>query len=106
MVWARLATSGASPRIKNKYSGILISQPKISVCGNPVDPGKYGFGLKPAPPGEDDGTFDLYNTDGDLLIECPAKKEAGGSMLGVSTTKNGSAKINIQDYLLSSPLDT
>jgi hypothetical protein len=100
MVVGLLATSGYSSQIQKKYSGMLISEGKLDVCGNPVAIGSYGFGLE-KPPGSMRGQgskFILYNQAGDKVMECPATWDAGmqhPKPLAVVADKSGSARLYV-----------
>jgi hypothetical protein len=46
MVLAALVdTSGYATSIKEKYQGLLITETKLTVDGNSLEPGQYGFGF-------------------------------------------------------------
>ena len=103
VVLGLLDTSASSPRIRRKYSGMLISETKISVCGISVDPGSYGFGLSPKLPGEDYGRFRLYNQAGDPVGECDTKIDESlkvSKPLAVSTAKGGKTTLTLFKYAL------
>jgi hypothetical protein len=103
VVLAMLDTGNSSPRIRRKYSGILISGTKISLCRIPLDTGSYGFGLSPKAPGEDYGKFRIYNQAGDELGECDVKIDASikeSKPLAVSTAKGGPTKITMFKYAM------
>jgi|SRR5271157_4774791 len=104
VVLGLLDTSGYSSHIQQKYSGMLISETSISVCGISLGVGSYGFGLwAPKPPIKDDGRFKLYNQAGDPLGECPAKRDESIKVpkpLAVITAKGGPTKLNLFKYTL------
>ena len=55
-------TTGYSSQFQQKYIGMLISEARISVCGNSIGVGSYGLGLdRPAAPSSADAKFMLYN---------------------------------------------
>jgi hypothetical protein len=93
-----LRSKGFPPRISLKYTGMLVSPGKISVCGNSVGSGSYGFGLS-APPRKADGTFRLFNRSGDEVFNCTATREESASPkpLAVTTSKSG-AKLTFYGY--------
>jgi hypothetical protein len=102
IVLALIDTAGYSSQIQQKYIGMLITETKISVCGNNLGVGSYGFGLdRPAPTSNADATFKLYNQAGEQLGECAAKKDdtiQKPKPLGVDTHKNGPAKVTLGKY--------
>jgi hypothetical protein len=72
---ALVVTSGWASQLPHKYSGMLISEGLLSVCGNSLAVGSYGFGLhRPALPSSSDAEFILYNQAGHKIWECAAKK--------------------------------
>jgi hypothetical protein len=74
---ALIDTTGYSSQIRQKYIGMLISEGSISVCGESVRVGSYGFGLeKPAETSPQDGKFYLYNQAGEKVVECNVKKDS------------------------------
>jgi hypothetical protein len=42
---ALVDTSGYATSIKEKYQGLLITETKLTVDGNSLEPGQYGFGF-------------------------------------------------------------
>lgn len=77
VLFALLDTTGYSSRIKQKYTGMVISEGKLSVCGISVGVGSYGFGLDmPEAPSEAEAKFMLYNQAGQQVGGCGAKKDA------------------------------
>jgi hypothetical protein len=96
-------TTGSSPRIHRKYTGMLISDGKISVCGISIDAGSYGFGLSPKAPGEDYGRFTIYTKAGDEVGECSAKMDASiaaSKPVAVISAKGGTTKLSLFRYAL------
>ena len=94
-------TTASSPRIHRKYTGMLISEGKISVCGIIVAAGSYGFGLSPKPPGEDYGKFTIYTNAGDEVGECAVKTDESmkaSKSLAIITTKGGKTKLDLFKY--------
>lgn len=100
VVVALLATAGYSSQIQKKYSGMLITEGSLEVCGNPVAIGSYGFGLAKAA-GATSGKgskFILYNQAGDKVAECSAMWDARiehPKPLGVVANKAGSARLYV-----------
>jgi hypothetical protein len=73
---ALVAASGWASRLPHKYSGMLISEGPLSVCGNPLTVGSYAFGLhQSAVPSGSDAEFVLFNQAGREISECVAKKD-------------------------------
>jgi hypothetical protein len=103
VVLGLLDTSASSSRIRRRYTGMLISETKISVCGISLGAGSYGFGLSPKAPGEDYGRFRLYNQAGDEVGECDVKIDESiktPKPLAVSTAKGGPTKLVLFKYAL------
>lgn len=76
LVLGLLDTSGYSSQIQQKYAGMLITETKVSVCGNALGVGSYGFGLeRPAATSNTNAHFEIYNQAGEKVGECGAKKD-------------------------------
>jgi hypothetical protein len=71
---ALIDTTGYSSQVQKKYVGMLITEGDLSVNGQPVGVGSYGFGLEKADAG--DGKLRLYNQAGAQVAECAARKDA------------------------------
>lgn len=70
-------TTGYSSQIKKKYIGMLITEGELSINGQKVGVGSYGFGLdKPPAGGSGDGKLMVYNQAGAQVAECAARKDA------------------------------
>jgi hypothetical protein len=104
VVLALVDTTGYSSQIQQKYIGMLISEAKISVCGNSIGVGSYGFGLdRPAVPSNADAKFMLYNQAGEKVGECAVKKDDSVKQpkpLGVTTAKGAPAKLSLGKYTI------
>jgi hypothetical protein len=104
MVVGLIDTTGYSSQIKAKYTGMLITETSVSVCGTTVGVGSYGFGLdRPASPSNGDATFKIYNQAGEKLGECAAKKDdsiKAPKPLAVATDKTGPAKLELGKYFI------
>ncbi len=75
VLFALIDTTGYSSEVRKKYIGMAIAEGQVSICGNSVSVGSYGFGLdKPASGG--DGKFLLYNQAGQKVGECAVKKDS------------------------------
>ena len=104
MVLALLDTSGYSSQIQQKYTGMLITETSISVCGNALGVGSYGFGLeRPAAPSAADAPFRIYNQAGEKVGECAAKKDESVKQpkpLATTTAKGEPAKLYLGKYVI------
>jgi hypothetical protein len=104
VVVSLILTAGYSSQIKAKYTGMLITETSVSVCGTTMGVGSYGFGLdRPAAPSNADASFKIYNQAGEKLGECAAKKDDSVKQpkpLGVTTDKTGPAKIYLGKYVV------
>ncbi len=70
-------TTGYSSQIQKKYIGMLITEADLSINGQKVGVGSYGFGLeKPAAGSSGDGKLVVYNQAGTQVAECAARKDA------------------------------
>jgi hypothetical protein len=102
VVVALLDTTGYSSQIQQKYQGMLITEGKISVCGNALAVGSYGFGLeRPAAPSDADAPFKIYNQAGEKVGECAAKKDDSIQQpkpMAVTTAKGAPAKLFLGKY--------
>jgi hypothetical protein len=63
-------TSGYSSEVREKYQGFLITDSPISVGGNAVDVGAYGFGVT------NDGKFNLLDLSGKELMSVSSTKDS------------------------------
>jgi len=99
---ALIDTTGYSSQIKQKYSGMIISEGKLSVCGQALGVGSYGFGLeKPAATSNADATLFVYDQGGGKVAECAAKKDtkiAQPKPLRVVLGMGGPAKLYLGRY--------
>lgn len=102
VLFALIDTTGYSSQIKQKYSGLVITEGKVSICGTAVDVGSYGFGLdKPAAPSTADAKFHLYNQAGTEAASCAAPRDASIKTprpLAVNVGKDGSAWLLLGRY--------
>jgi hypothetical protein len=75
VLFALVVTSGWASRFPQKYSGMLISEGRLSVCGHLLMVGSYGFGLhRGSVESDTPAEFVLYNQAGQSLWECAAPK--------------------------------
>lgn len=75
---ALVVTSGYASQLPHKYSGMLISEGLLSVCGHPLRVGSYGFGVhRPATLRSGDAEFVLYNQAGEEIWKCVSRRDAG-----------------------------
>jgi hypothetical protein len=76
-VFSLLDTTGYASNIIEKYIGMIITEGDLTICGQKVTVGSYGFGWTQSPRGEDKpGTFSLYNQAGGKLAECSTPRDA------------------------------
>ena len=104
VVVALVDTTGYSSQIKQKYTGMMITETKISVCGTELGVGSYGFGLdRPAATSNANATFTIYNQAGEKLGECAAIKDQNIKQprpLAVATAKGAPAKLELGKYVV------
>ena len=104
VVLALVDTTGYTSQIQQKYAGMLITETKISVCGNALGVGSYGFGLeRPAGAGTADAPFRIYNQAGEKVGECTAKKDDSVKQpkpLATTTAKGGPTKLYLGKYVI------
>ncbi|MGH9431873.1 MAG: hypothetical protein ACRD3T_10045 [Terriglobia bacterium] len=48
-LFALIVTAGFASQLQQKYSGILISEGRLSICGKDAGIGSYGFGIRRPP---------------------------------------------------------
>jgi hypothetical protein len=75
MVFGLIDTTGYSSQIQQKYTGMLITEGQVEVCGHEVGVGSYGFGLAKGA-GEHGEKFMLYNQAGQKVTECSTQRDA------------------------------
>lgn len=74
-LFALIATAGFASEIQQKYSGMLISEGHLSMCGKEISVGSYGFGVhRPNTVGHQ-AQFSLYNQAGKRMMECDMEKD-------------------------------
>jgi len=102
VVLGLIDTTGYSSQIQQKYTGMLITETKISVCGNNLGVGSYGFGLqRPAGASDDSAPFQIYNQAGTKVGECTAKKDTAASQAKPLSVVAGSpAKVYFGKYVI------
>jgi len=104
LVLALIDTTGYSSQIQQKYTGMLITETKISVCGNALGVGSYGFGLeRPAGASAADAPFRIYNQAGEKVGECTAKKDDSVKQpkpLATATAKGEPTKLYFGKYVI------
>jgi hypothetical protein len=97
VVIALIDTTGYSSQIQQKYIGMVITEANISVCGNAIGVGSYGFGLeRPPATSNGDAHFRLYNQAGEKLAECGTHRDDTVKQprpLMVVTDRSGTAKL-------------
>ena len=73
---ALLDTSGYSSQVQEKYTGMLIADAPVKVCGIDLGAGSYGFGLKrPARGTPEKPEFTVYDQGGRRLGGCEASQD-------------------------------
>ena len=76
-IFSLLDTTGYASNIIEKYAGMIITEGELSVCGNRVGVGSYGFGWTPSPRETDQpGKFLLYDQAGAKVAECESPRDA------------------------------
>jgi hypothetical protein len=76
-LFSLIDTTGYASDVAAKYIGMIITEGELSICGQNVAVGSYGFGWeRPARGEEGPGTFKLYNQAGAKLVECTAPRDA------------------------------
>jgi len=76
-VFALIDTSGYGTDIIAKYNGMIITEGDLTMCGQNVGVGSYGFGWKrPATGVDEPGKFSLYNQAGGAVAECQTPRDA------------------------------
>lgn len=76
-LFSLIDTSGYSADIIAKYIGMIITEGDISICGQKVGVGSYGFGWSRPGTGVDGpGKFSLYNQAGTKVTECATPRDA------------------------------
>lgn len=97
-------TTGYSSQIKQKYTGMLITETRISVCRKKLRVGSYGFGLdRPDAASSADASFKIYNQAGEKLGACAAKKDESVKQpkpLSVTADNSGPAKLYLGKYAI------
>lgn len=76
-LFSLIDTSGYSADIIAKYVGMIITEGDVTICGQKVSVGSYGFGwARPATGVDEPGKFSLYNQAGAKVTECSAPRDA------------------------------
>jgi len=96
-LFSLIDTTGYASDVAAKFVGMIITEGDLSICGQKVAVGSYGFGWeRPARGEEGPGTFKLYNQAGAKLIECTAPRDAKLKQprpLQVIVMLNGTARL-------------
>ncbi|MGH9434508.1 MAG: hypothetical protein ACRD06_00755 [Terriglobia bacterium] len=75
-LFALIVTAGFASQLQQKYSGMLISEGRLSICGKDARIGSYGFGIRRTPAaGRQQAQLFFYNQAGDQVIACDMKKD-------------------------------
>jgi hypothetical protein len=76
-LFSLIDTSGYSADIIAKYIGMIITEGDVSICGQKVGVGSYGFGWSRPGTGVDGpGKFSLYNQAGAKVTDCGTPRDA------------------------------
>jgi len=76
-IFALIDTTGYSADIIAKYIGMIITEGDLTVCGQKIGVGSYGFGwARPGTGVDKPGAFSLYNQAGAKLAECSTPRDA------------------------------
>ena len=77
-VFSLIDTTGYAADIISKYSGMIITEGVMTICGQKIGIGSYGFGwARPATGVDQPGKFSVYNQAGEKLAECTSPRDAG-----------------------------
>jgi len=77
-LFALIDTAGYSSDIQAKYIGMIVTEGDLTICGQKVTVGSFGFGWKRPGTGLDaPGNFTLYNQAGAQVTECSTPRDAG-----------------------------
>jgi len=77
-VFSLIDTTGYSQDIITKYVGMIITEGDVTICGQKVGVGSYGFGwTRPGTGVDAPGKFSLYNQAGAGVAECETPRDAG-----------------------------
>jgi hypothetical protein len=69
-LFALIVTAGFASQIQEKYSGMLISEGRLSICGKPAHIGSYGFGIRQPSVPSGHAQFVLYDQAGHHILGC------------------------------------
>lgn len=75
-LFALIATAGFASEIQQKYSGMLISEGHLSMCGKEISVGSYGFSVHRPNTVGPQAQFSLYNEAGKRMMECDMEKDS------------------------------
>jgi hypothetical protein len=96
-IFSLIDTTGYAADIIAKYAGMIITEGPVTVCGQKVAVGSYGFGwARPATGVDQPGKFSLYNQAGEKLAECTTPRDANLKQpvpLRLTPGQDGSARL-------------
>jgi hypothetical protein len=96
-VFSLIDTTGYSQDIITKYVGMIITESDLTICGQKVGTGSYGFGwTRPGTGVDAPGKFSLYNQAGSGVAECATPRDAALKQprpLQVIVGQDGSARL-------------
>lgn len=76
-VFSLIDTTGYSSDIVAKYVGMIITEGEMTICGQKIGVGSFGFGwARPATGVDQPGTFSLYNQAGEKAAGCATPRDA------------------------------
>ncbi|MGH9328397.1 MAG: hypothetical protein ACRD2B_17140 [Terriglobia bacterium] len=74
-LFSLIATAGFASEIQQKYSGMLISEGHLAICGKRTNVGSYGFGVRRPHAAGRRAQFILYNQAGGEIMECSMRRD-------------------------------
>jgi hypothetical protein len=96
-VFALIDTTGYAASITAKYAGMIVTEGDLTLCGQKLTVGSYGFGWTLPGTGVDaPGKFSLYNQAGAPVANCTAERQADLKQprpLQVIIAADGSARL-------------
>ena len=97
VVFALIDTAGYSSGIQAKYVGMMITEGDLTICGQKVTVGSYGFGWsRPATGVDAPGNFSLYDQAGGAVAKCSTPRDAALKQprpLQITVSADGGARL-------------
>ena len=75
-LFALIVTTGFASEIQQKYSGMIISEGHLSLCGKKLAVASYGFGIRRPPALAQKAQFLLYNQAGEQMMACRMERDS------------------------------